>query len=108
MLARLETTTVRVAAELAAPGKAATLAVAGMTVYLPLSDLIDLAAERKRIQGEIDNVDRQVQRIEGTLANAEFVGKAPAAIVERERARLVELRDRRTQLLARLAELGES
>ena len=108
MLARLEPTAVRVAAELAAPGKAATLAVAGMTVYLPLSDLIDLAVERKRIQGEIDNLDRQVQRIEGTLANPEFVGKAPTAIVERERVKLAELRERRTQLLARLADLGES
>ncbi|HAJ35657.1 MAG TPA: valine--tRNA ligase [Chloroflexi bacterium] len=108
MLARLETTAVHVAAELAAPGKAATLAVAGMTIYLPLSDLIDLAAERKRIQSEIDNVDRQVQRIESTLANAEFVGKAPAAIVERERAKLVELRERRNQLTTRLADLSES
>ena len=107
MLARLEPAAVRVAAELAAPGKAATLAVAGMTIYLPLADLIDLAAERKRIQAEIDNVDKQVQRIEGTLANEGFVGKAPAAIVDRERAKLVELRERRGQLMERMAELTE-
>jgi valyl-tRNA synthetase len=107
MLARLEPASVRVGAELAAPGKAATLAVAGMTIYLPLADLIDLAAERKRIQAEIDNVDKQVQRIESTLANAGFVDKAPAAIVERERAKLAELRERRGQLVERMADLGE-
>ncbi len=107
MLARLEMTAVRVATELAAPGKAATLAVAGMTIYLPLTDLIDLTAERKRIQAEIDNVDKQVQRIESTLANEGFVSKAPAAVVERERTKLIELRERRAQLLTRMADLGE-
>jgi valyl-tRNA synthetase len=106
MLARLEPA-VCVAAEVAAPGKAATLAVAGMTIYLPLADLIDLAAERKRIQAEIDNVDKQVQRIASTLANEGFVGKAPAAIVERERAKLAELRERYGQLTERMAGLAD-
>ena len=107
MLARLEPATVQVAAELAAPGKAATLAAASMTVYLPLADLVDLAAERKRIQSEIDNVDKQAQRIEGMLGNAGFTQKAPVEVVERERSRLVELQARRSQLEERLAELTE-
>jgi valyl-tRNA synthetase len=107
MLARLESAAVQVAPELAAPGKAATLAAAGMTIYLPLADLIDLAAERKRIQGEIDNIDKQVQRIETTLANPGFTGKAPVEIVERERAKVAELRERRGQLGERMAELDE-
>ena len=85
-LARLERGAVVVAPDVPAPGKAATLAQGGVTVYLPLADLIDLEAERKRIQGEIDNVDKQVQRIEGMLQNPGFVDKAPAAVVERERA----------------------
>ncbi|HRA64977.1 MAG TPA: valine--tRNA ligase [Caldilinea sp.] len=106
MLARLEPATVQVAAELAAPGKAATLAAAGMTVYLPLADLVDLAAERKRIQGEIDNVDKQAQRIEGMLGNSGFTRKAPVEVVERERSRLAELHARRSQLEERLAELA--
>jgi valyl-tRNA synthetase len=105
MLARLDAGAVQIAAEVATPGKAAVLAVAGMTVYLPMAGLVDLAAERKRTQEEIDNVDRLGQRIEGMLANPGFVGKAPAEVVERERARLAELQERRSRLTERLAEL---
>ena len=43
----------QIAADLPAPAKSATLAAAGVTVYLPLAGLVDFAAERKRIQGEI-------------------------------------------------------
>jgi valyl-tRNA synthetase len=94
-----------VAAELPAPGKVATLAASGVNVYLPLAGLVDLGAERKRIQGEIDNVERLVQRIEGMLNNPGFTGKAPAEVIERERARLAELQGKRGQLVERLADL---
>jgi valyl-tRNA synthetase len=40
------------------------------------------------------------------LANPGFVGKAPAEVVERERARLAELQERRSRLTERLAELA--
>jgi valyl-tRNA synthetase len=104
MLARLDASRVEIAAALPAPDKVATLAVAGVTVYLPLAGLVDLDAERKRIQGELDNVDKQVQRIETTLGNPGFTGKAPANVIEREQLKLAELREKRGQLAARLAE----
>jgi valyl-tRNA synthetase len=104
-LARLEASETQIAGELAAPGKAATLAAGGVTVYLPLAGLVDFGAERKRIQGEIDNIDRQVSRIEGMLNNPGFTGKAPAEVIDRERAKLAELQGKRAQLAERLAEL---
>jgi valyl-tRNA synthetase len=104
-LARLDAGETEVAADLPAPGKAATLAAAGVTVYLPLAGLVDFAAERKRIQGEIDNIDRQVSRIEGMLNNPGFTGKAPAEVIDRERTKLADLQGKRGQLPERLAEL---
>jgi valyl-tRNA synthetase len=104
-LARLEAPEVEIAADLPAPGKAATLAAAGVTVYLPLAGLVDFAAERKRISGEIDNIDRQVGRIEGMLNNPGFTSKAPAEVIERERSKLLELQGKRAQLAERLGEL---
>jgi valyl-tRNA synthetase len=104
-LARLEAAEVEIAAELPAPGKAATLAAAGVTVYLPLAGLVDFAAERKRISGEIDNIDRQVGRIEGMLNNPGFTSKAPPEVIERERNKLLELQGKRAQLAERLGEL---
>ena len=104
-LARLEAGETQVAADLPAPAKAATLAAAGVSVYLPLAGLVDFAAERKRIGGEIDNIDRQVGRIEGMLGNPGFTAKAPAEVIERERAKLGELQGKRAQLAERLADL---
>ena len=105
-LARLDLAATQAAAELPAPGKAATLAVAGATVYLPMAGLVDLDAERRRIQGEIENIDKQVGRIEGLLGNPGFTAKAPAEVIERERAKLAELVEKRGQFTARLGELG--
>jgi valyl-tRNA synthetase len=104
-LARLDSGATEIAGELPPPGKTATLAAAGVTVYLPLAGLVDFAAERKRIGGEIDNIDRQVSRIEGMLNNPGFTGKAPVEVIERERAKLAELQGKRAQLAERLADL---
>jgi valyl-tRNA synthetase len=102
-LAGLEPSTVQVAATLSAPAQAVTLAAGGVTTYLPLAGLVDLAAERTRLQKEIDNLEKQAQRIEGLLGNAGFVGRAPAEVIERERAKLADLQGKRTQLAERLA-----
>ena len=88
-----------------APAQAVTVAAGGVSVYLPLAGLVDFAAERKRIGGEIDNIDRQVSRIEGMLNNPGFTGKAPAEVIERERAKLAELQAKRAQLAERLDDL---
>jgi valyl-tRNA synthetase len=66
---------------------------------------VDLDAERKRMQGEIDNIEKQVQRIATNLDNPGFTGKAPANVIEREQLKLAELREKREQVAARLGEL---
>ena len=105
-LAGLDSAAVHLAADLPAPGKAVTLAAGGVTTYLPLAGLVDLAAERARLQKEIDNIDKQLQRIDGLLGNAGFVAKAPAEVIERERSKQGELQSKRVQLAERLTELS--
>ena len=97
-LARLQPG-MHIAPDLAAPDKAVTLAVGGVTVYLPLADLVDLAAERARLSKEIQALENLIQRGESLLANPGFTGKAPSDVVERERAKLVELNEKRGQLI---------
>jgi valyl-tRNA synthetase len=104
-LARLANDQVTVAPDLPAPDKAVTVATSGVTVYIPLAGLVDLDAERLRLQKEIDNQTKQMSRSEGLLANQGFVAKAPPEVIERERAKLEELRIRRQQLIDRLADL---
>ena len=106
-LARLDLANAAVAADLAAPEKAVTLAAGGMTIYLPLADLVDLDAEIERLNREMANVEKQLKMVNGKLNNAGFVEKAPDAVVERERAKLVELQGQQTQLSERLGEIVE-
>lgn len=105
-LAQLDGNAIAIAATLPAPEKAITLAIGGVTIYLPLAGLVDLEAERKRLQKEIENLDKQAQRIEGLLGNPGFTNKAPADVIERERAKVTELKEKRGQLAERLSELA--
>jgi valyl-tRNA synthetase len=66
----------------------------------------DLGAERERLRKELAKIAAEAEKIERKLDNADFVAKAPAAVVEETRARLEELRTRRDKLGRNLAGLG--
>ena len=67
-------------------------------VYLPLEGLIDVEAEKSRLDKEISKVALEVKKCEGKLSNSAFVDKAPAELVEREKARLEEWKQKLEQL----------
>ncbi len=102
-LARLDGNQLTIAESVDAPAQAVTLVAGGITCYLPLAGLVDLDAERIRLQKELEQVLNDVQRVERTLANSGFVARAPADVVARERARLDELAQQRTSLEDRIA-----
>ncbi len=64
--------------------------VGEMKILIPMAGLIDKEAELKRLGKEIERLKSDVGRTEVKLANPAFVDKAPAAVVEKERARLAE------------------
>ena len=61
------------------------------TVYVPMKGLIDPTAELNRLQKELDKLTKQYDQIANKLANEGFVAKAPAQVVEAEKAKLAEL-----------------
>ena len=69
----------------------ATALVGDMEVLVPMAGLIDKDAELARLQKEIDKVSKDLQRIQGKLGNESFVAKAPAAVVDKEKAKLADL-----------------
>ena len=76
------------------------------TAYLPLSDLVDYEKERARLTAEIAKVSAEVERLDKKLSNQGFVAKAPAAVVDAERAKLAAAREKLTATEAALAKLG--
>ncbi|GIP31356.1 valine--tRNA ligase [Paenibacillus sp. J2TS4] len=94
--------------ELATPDKAMTALVTGAEIYLPLSGLIDLSQEIARLEKELQTLHAEVNRVEKKLANEGFIAKAPAKVIEEERAKLADYSDKRDKVMARLAELKQS
>ena len=71
-----------------APHDSVRMLVFGATVALPLEGLIDVAAERARIEREIDKAGKDNEKLAAKLADADFIGRAPEEVVEVNRARL--------------------
>ncbi len=75
-------------------------------VYLPLEGVIDLDAERTRLQKELSQVEAEIKRTEGKLNSEGFLKKAPAEVVAKERSRREEQEGRLQKLQQRLQELS--
>jgi valyl-tRNA synthetase len=89
-----------------APPKGSAQAVVGeATLALPLEGLIDVDAERERLAKEVARMQSEIDRFEKKLGNENFVARAPAEVVEGERAKLEEARAAKTKLEAALGRL---
>jgi len=67
---------------------------------------VDAAAERARLGKEMERLAGEIAKTEGKLANANFVERAPAAVVEQERQRLVQYETTVAKVRAQLERLG--
>ncbi len=85
--------------------EAATALVGVMNVLIPMSGLIDKAAESARLNKEIAKLGKEAEYGAAKLGNTDFIGRAPAAVVEKERARVAELQIAVTKLEEQLARI---
>ncbi len=91
----------------AAPGNnVASAVLAEVQVIISLDLRIDSEVERARLTKQLREVEAEVGRVEGKLANAAFRAKAPAPVVVKEEERLAAARSRLAGLGKRLAEIG--
>ncbi len=104
-LARIDPARLTIAGHIEAPAHSITLVTGAVSTYLPLAGLVDLAAERARLQKELADTEAQLARSAQLLAGP-FAQRAPAQVVQRERDRQAELQARADRLRARLADLG--
>jgi valyl-tRNA synthetase len=75
-------------------------------MVLPWAGMVDLAVERRRLEGEIRTVGKEIDRLEQRLKDAAFVSKAPAVVVDKERDKLQGYKDKLLRLKQELAQLS--
>jgi valyl-tRNA synthetase len=85
------------------PRNAATLVIGDLQIFV--ADVIDAAAERTRLEKDLTGLDKQIAGLAAKLSNADFTGRAPADLVQREQQRLAELRDKRETVVRTMKEL---
>ena len=73
----------------------------GAKLYIPMAEIVDLEKERARLEKEKENAEKEIARVNGKLSNASFTDKAPAAVVEAERAKLAKY----TEMLANVKDM---
>ncbi len=77
------------------------------TLYIPLGDLVDLNKELARLRKEEASLQKEIARATGMLNNPGFVSKAPAALVEQEKAKLAANQEKLAALAERISSLAE-
>ena len=85
------------------PENAAGAVVPMGEVFLPLGELIDVKKEMERLLKEKKNLEGEIARAGGKLNNEKFVSKAPAKVVEEERAKLAKYTDMLEKVEKRIA-----
>ena len=85
--------------------QSASVLAGDVVVYLPLAGLVDLDAERARLQKALENLEGRINGSRQRLAGP-FAEKAPADVVQRERERLVDMETEAAQVREQLARLG--
>lgn len=80
--------------ELTIPDEVKSAVVSGAEIYLPLDGLVDIGEEIQRLEKEKEKWEKEIDRVEKKLANEKFVQNAPDNIVEEERQKGVDYRER--------------
>jgi valyl-tRNA synthetase len=101
-LARLE----EISPQNEVPGESAQFVVGDATYALPLSGVIDISAEKARLEKEVGKLDAEVAQIDKKLGNEQFVAKAPEEVIEEQKARREAAIDRRQKILEALKRLS--
>ncbi|MEG6614077.1 valine--tRNA ligase [Pseudoclostridium thermosuccinogenes] len=84
------------------PADAVTSIIEGAEIYIPLDDLIDIEKEIERLEKEKAGLEKELERVNGKLSNEGFIAKAPAKVVEEERAKKVKYQEMYDKVVERL------
>ncbi len=88
-------------------GPASASAVVGdLSLLIPMAGLIDKEAELARLEKAIEKLEKDAAKTRGKLGNENFVGKAPAAVIDKEKAKLAEAESALAKMLEQKAQIA--
>ena len=87
-------------------GQTVNAVAAGVEIRMAVGDLVDREKESARLRKEIAEIDKELARVSGKLGNEQFLSRAPAEVVEKERGIQRELSEKRAALEQRLSVFG--
>lgn len=93
-------------AEAAVPKRSSVSVVDGVSVIIPLEKLVDPDKERTRIERALNKLEKDLEVVTKKLSNKGFVDRAPADVVQKERARLSAMADEQQKLQQALSALS--
>ena len=86
---------------------AVSVLIHGATLYIPFAELVDIAQEIERLKKEEKRLTGELARVNGMLSNEKFMGKAPQAKIDEEKAKLEKYTQMMEQVKERLAQLSK-
>jgi len=88
-------------------GPASATAVVGeLSLLIPMAGLIDKEAELARLTKAIEKLEKDTQKVRGKLGNENFVAKAPAAVIEKEKAKLADAESTLEKMVEQKAQIA--
>ncbi|MFH1687731.1 MAG: valine--tRNA ligase [bacterium] len=94
-----------IATDLKRPSPSASAVISQAEIFLPLEGLIDLEVEQNRLKKELSNMTSLLEKVSKKLANSDFLANAPAEVVEREKAKKRDFRERIERLNRNLEQI---
>ncbi|TDQ66216.1 valyl-tRNA synthetase [Maritalea mobilis] len=88
------------------PGESAQLVLGEATFAMPLAGVIDVAAEKERLNKELAKLDKEIDGVAKKLANEQFISKAPAHVIDDQKQRKTDAEEKKERVQAALMRLG--
>ncbi len=92
--------------EAGVPDGAVSVIVEGAKIFMPMDELIDTEKEKERLTKEKERLEAEIDRVEKKLSNQGFVAKAPAKLIEEEKAKGVKYKEMYDKVLEALSKLN--
>ena len=75
-------------------------------IFIPMNELVDFEAERKRLTKELEDVERKLASINAKLSNEGFLAKAPQKVIDEQKESLARFSEKAALLRESIAKLG--